>query len=66
VINTAIVEILWLEKLADLVKKEAVAEPLLHGLLKLFVARTVNRWFLGVFDGVKAFVQEQPYTPSNI
>jgi hypothetical protein len=66
VINTAIVESLWLEKLAVLVKKGVVAEPLLHGLLKLFVARNANRWFLGIFEGVKAFVLEQPYTPSNI
>jgi hypothetical protein len=34
---------LWLEKLAVLVKKEVLAEPLLHGLLKLFVARKANR-----------------------
>ena len=47
-----------MEKLAVLVKKEGVAEPLLYGLLKLFVARKANRRILGSFNGAKAFVLE--------
>jgi hypothetical protein len=41
-------------------------EPILHSLLKLFVARISKRRFLCIFDGAKAFVLEQTYTPFNI
>jgi hypothetical protein len=41
-----------------LVKKEALIEPLLHGLLKLFVVRIVKKQVLCMFFGVKAFVLE--------
>jgi len=53
-------------KLAVLVKKESLMEPLLHSLLKLFVARIAKRQFLCIFDGAKAFVLEQTYIPFNI
>jgi len=53
-------------KLAVLVKKESLMEPLLQSLLKLFVARSSKRWLLCSFLGAKAFVLEQTYTPFNI
>ena len=49
------------EKLAVLVKKETFMEPLLHGLLKLFVVRIVKKQVLCVFFGAKAFVLEHTY-----
>ena len=59
-------EVFVMEKLAVLVKKEVLSAPLLHVLLKLFVVRIVNWRFLRIFGGVKAFVLEHTYTPSNI
>jgi len=44
-----------------LVKKETVMESLLHGLLKLFVARIVKKHVLCMFFGTKAFVLEHTY-----
>jgi hypothetical protein len=55
-----------MEKLAVLVKKETLTEPLLHSLLKLFVARISKRRFLCIFGGAKAFVLERTYTLLNI
>ena len=57
---------LMMEKFVLSVKKEALALPLLHLLLKLFVDRSLRRWFLGAFDGIKAFVLEQPNNLFNI
>ncbi len=51
-----------MENLAVLVKKETLTEPLLHSLLKLFVARISKRRFLSIFGGAKAFVLERTYT----
>jgi hypothetical protein len=48
-----------------LVKKEALMEPLLHGLLKLFVARIVKKQVLCIFFGAKAFVLEHTYNLPN-
>jgi len=41
-------------------------EPLLHSLLKLFVARISKRQVLCIFRVAKAFVLERTYTPFNI
>lgn len=41
-------------------------EPLLHSLLKLFVARISKRQVLCIFRVAKAFVLEHTYTPFNI
>lgn len=57
---------LVIEKLVFLVKKEAVMEPLLYVLLKLFVTRIMNRRFLCSFQGVKAFVLERTNNQFNI
>ena len=57
---------LMIEKFVLSVKKEALTSPLLHVLLKLFVDRSLCRWFLGVFDGIKAFVLEQRNNLFNI
>lgn len=57
---------LMMEKFVLSVKKEASALSLLHVLLKLFVDRSLCRRFLGVFDGIKAFVLEQPNNLFNI
>ena len=48
-----------------LVKKETVMEPLLHGLLKLFVVRIVKKQVLCMFFGAKAFVLEHTYNLFN-
>ena len=48
-----------------LVKKEAVMEPLLHGLLKLFVVRIVKKQVFCMFFGAKAFVLEHTYNLFN-
>ena len=55
-----------MEKFVLSVKKEALALPLLPVLLKLFIDRSLCRRFLGVFDGIKAFVLEQPNNLFNI
>lgn len=55
-----------MEKFVLSFKKEALALLLLHALLKLFVDRSLCGGFLGVFDGIKAFVLEQPNTLFNI
>jgi hypothetical protein len=55
-----------MEKFVLSVKKEALALPLLHVLLKLFVDISLCRRILGVFDGIKAFVLEQPNNLFNI
>ena len=57
---------LMMEKFVLSVKKEVLALPLLHVLLKLFVDRNLCRRYLGVFDGIKAFVLEQPNNLFNI
>ena len=57
---------LMMEKFVLSVKKEALALPLLPVLLKLFIDRSLCRRFLGVFDGIKAFVLEQPNNLFNI
>ncbi len=55
-----------MENLEVLVKKESLMEPLLHSLLKLFVARISKRQVLCIFRVAKAFVLEHTYTPFNI
>ena len=57
---------LMIEKFVLSVKKEALALPLLHVLLKLFVHRSLCRRFVGVFEGIKAFVLEQRNNLFNI
>jgi hypothetical protein len=47
-----------MEKFVLLVKKGTLMEPLLHVLLKLFVARRADRELLCSFDGIKAFMLE--------
>jgi hypothetical protein len=54
------------EKLVVLVKKGALMETLLYVLLKLFVAKIVNKRLLCSFDGAKAFVLEHTNNPFNI
>ena len=57
---------LMMEKFVLSFKKEALTLLLLYVLLKLFVDRSLCRGLLGVFDGIKAFVLEQPYNLFNI
>ena len=57
---------LMIEKFVLSVKNEVLKSPLLHVLLKLFVDRNLCRRFLGVFDGIKAFVLEQCNNLFNI